>query len=29
MRVKRFSCDNFYEKIDKDDLSDIFIESEI
>ena len=29
MRVKRFSCDNFYKKIDKDDLSDIFIESEI
>ena len=29
MRVQRFSCDNFYKKIDKDDLSDIFIESEI
>ena len=29
MRVKRFGCDNFYKKIDKDDLSDIFIESEI
>ena len=29
MRVKRFSCNNFYKKIDKDNLSDIFVENEI
>ena len=29
MRIKRFRCDNFYKKIDKDNLSDIFVESEI
>jgi len=29
MKVKRFSCNNFYKKIDKDNLSDIFVENEI
>ena len=29
MRIKRFSCNNFYKKIDKDSLSGIFVESEI
>ena len=29
MRIKKLSCDNFYKKIHKDNLSDIFVENEI